>query len=86
VPQKSFGHLAARRIAGAENQYAAFVHSLAIQRIRAVAQAAPTICAAMNAGASWGRMPEKVSDAVRASVTAGFAKEVDAVNQYAAAT
>jgi hypothetical protein len=28
-------------------------------------------------------MPEKVSVAARASVTAGFAKEVEAVNQYA---
>jgi hypothetical protein len=29
-------------------------------------------------------MPANVSDAERASVTAGFAKEVEAVNQYAA--
>jgi hypothetical protein len=38
----------------------------------------------MNAGASAGRMPAKVSLAARASVTAGFANEVDEVNQYAA--
>jgi hypothetical protein len=81
MPQKSHGHLAARRITSAENQYAKFVHSCAIQRKRAVAQTAPTICAAMNAGASCARMPEKVSDTVRASVTAGLAKDVDAVNQ-----
>ena len=51
------------------------------QRNRTVAAAAPTICAAMNPGASAGRIPANVSVAERASVTAGFAKEVDAVNQ-----
>ena len=38
----------------------------------------------MKAGTSIGRIPAKVSLAERASVTAGFAKDVDAVNQYAA--
>ena len=38
----------------------------------------------MKPGASTGRMPAKVSLAVRASVTAGFANDVDDVNQYAA--
>ena len=38
----------------------------------------------MNGGASIGRMPAKVSLNVRAIVTAGFANEVDEVNQYAA--
>jgi hypothetical protein len=38
----------------------------------------------MNAGASAGRIPAKVSVAERASVTAGLANDVDAVNQYAA--
>jgi hypothetical protein len=38
----------------------------------------------MNPGASWSRIPLKVSLADLASVTAGFAKEVDAVNQYPA--
>ena len=38
----------------------------------------------MKAGASMGRMPAKVSEKDRATVTAGLAKEVDAVNQYAA--
>src|SRR6185369_1829796 len=46
-----------------------------------VAVAAPTSWAAMKAGTSRGRMPAKVSLADRASVTAGFAKDVDAVNQ-----
>jgi hypothetical protein len=34
----------------------------------------------MNAGASEGRMPANVSVAERASVTAGLANDVDAVN------
>ena len=51
------------------------------QRKSAVAAAAPRSCATMNAGASAGRMPAKVSVADRAKVTAGFANEVDAVNQ-----
>jgi hypothetical protein len=38
----------------------------------------------MNHGTSPGRMPAKVSLRQRAIVTAGFANEVDAVNQYAA--
>ena len=38
----------------------------------------------MNAGASSGRMPANVSERERATVIAGFAKEVEAVNQYAA--
>ena len=38
----------------------------------------------MNAGTSGGRMPVKVSVIARAMVTAGFANDVEAVNQYAA--
>jgi hypothetical protein len=38
----------------------------------------------MKTGTSAGRMPEKVFVSDRASVTAGFANEVEAVNQYAA--
>src|SRR5437762_11061510 len=49
-----------------------------------VAANAPNSCETMNAGASDGRMPAKVFVAARASVTAGFANDVDAVNQYAA--
>jgi len=51
------------------------------QRKRTVAPAAPTIWAITNPGASPGRIPANVSDAARASVTAGFANEVDYVNQ-----
>jgi hypothetical protein len=46
-----------------------------------VAAKAPAICATMNNGTSDGRIPAKVSDNERAIVTAGFANEVDAVNQ-----
>jgi hypothetical protein len=49
-----------------------------------VAANAPAICAAMNKGASAGRIPANVLDNDLAMVTAGLAKEVDAVNQYAA--
>ena len=38
-------------------------------------------CATMKPGASTGRMPAKVSVSDRAMVTAGLAKEVEAVNQ-----
>lgn len=38
----------------------------------------------MNAGASAGRMPANVSESERARVIAGFAKAVEAVNQYPA--
>ena len=37
----------------------------------------------MKPGRSAGRMPADVSQAARASATAGFANEVDAVHQYA---
>jgi hypothetical protein len=37
----------------------------------------------MKAGASAGRIPEKVLLAARAAVTAGFANDVEDVNQYA---
>jgi hypothetical protein len=51
---------------------------------KAVAIAAPTNCAVINPGTSIGRIPLKVSVAALASETAGFANDVDAVNQYAA--
>ncbi len=38
-------------------------------------------CARMKAGASVGLIPAKLSVRVRARVTAGLAKEVEAVNQ-----
>ncbi len=46
-----------------------------------VAAIAPASCATMNPGASAGRMPANVSEAARAMATAGFANEVEAVNQ-----
>src|SRR4029079_304548 len=54
-------------------------------RKRKVAAAAPAICATTNPGTSDGRIPANVSVSARANVTAGFANDVDAVNQYAAA-
>ena len=49
------------------------------------ARSAPTNCAAMNQTAEDGSMPAKVSVRVRPMVTAGLAKLVEEVNQYAAA-
>src|SRR5690349_5660804 len=54
------------------------------RRHKAPANAAAN-CAAINGRTSEGRMPAKVSLAALASVTAGFANDVEAVNQYAAA-
>src|SRR5262249_32617826 len=51
---------------------------------RANATAAPTSCAATNPGTHEGAMPANVSVSDRATVTAGFANDVDDVNQYAA--
>ena len=45
--------------------------------------AAPANCATTKPGMSSGRMPANVSVRPRANVTAGFANEVEAVNQYA---
>jgi hypothetical protein len=45
---------------------------------------APTICAATKAATFAGAIPENVLVRARATVTAGLANEVDAVNQYAA--
>ena len=42
---------------------------------------APTSCMRMNIGADDGLIPAKLSDIVRATVTAGLAKLVDDVNQ-----
>jgi hypothetical protein len=49
------------------------------------AEKPPANCATRNAGTSTGRIPANVSLKERAMATAGFAKDVDAVNQYAAA-
>ena len=47
---------------------------------------AATICAITNPGISAGAMPTNVFVRLRATVTAGFAKNVDDVNQYPATT
>jgi hypothetical protein len=51
---------------------------------RNVAARLPASCARTNARISAGRIPANVSLSDLAMVTAGFAKDVDAVNQYAA--
>ena len=51
------------------------------QRNGIVAVDAPASCATTKPGTSVGRMPAKVSVSDRATVTAGFANDVDAVNQ-----
>ena len=53
-------------------------------RMNSVATIAPAHCATINSGTSTGRIPENVLVSARATVTAGFANDVDAVNQYAA--
>ena len=44
----------------------------------------PTSCPMMKTGTEAGEMPAKLFDKLRATVTAGFANDVEAVNQYAA--
>src|SRR4029450_6557390 len=44
----------------------------------------PASWAAMKNRADVGAMPAKVSEKIRPTVTAGFAKDVELVNQYAA--
>ena len=51
---------------------------------RSTAASIPINCATINAGTPVGSIPAKVSDSDLANVTAGFAKDVDAVNQYVA--
>ncbi len=55
------------------------------KRASATANTAPVTCATTNAGTLDGLIPANVSLNVRATVTAGLAKLVDDVNQYAAA-
>jgi hypothetical protein len=50
-------------------------------RNSAVAATAPSNSATTKPGASAGRIPTKVSLAARAVVTAGFANDVEVVNQ-----
>ena len=51
------------------------------QSLASIATIAPTNCAAMNCKTPFGAIPAKVSDRARAIVTAGLAKDVEAVNQ-----
>ena len=68
-----------RRWLQAASDFSPFARSS--QRQVAQASAAPTNCMATNSGTSAGRMPAKVSEKPRAIVTAGLAKDVEAVNQ-----
>ncbi len=81
-------HHVARRAAGGvviDGDREVFAHSglssFNSQPNRSTAASAPTIWAAMKAGAEIGAIPAKVLDIDRAMVTAGFANDVDAVNQ-----
>ena len=67
------------RMSGATTGRAGIIH-----RNSTVAAAAPTNCAAIKPGTSTGRMPLNVFVAALARATAGFANDVEAVNQYAA--
>ena len=49
--------------------------------VRARPTSAPTIWAGMNASAELGAIPAKVSENMRPIVTAGFANDVELVNQ-----
>ncbi len=60
--------------------FVAFTAGFHIQRVSSTAAAMPAIWAT-NPGAFAGAIPANVSDSERASVTAGLAKDVDAVNQ-----
>jgi hypothetical protein len=51
------------------------------QRANSTAASIPASCAAINAMTPLGAIPAKVSEIERAIVTAGLAKDVDAVNQ-----
>ena len=63
----------------------ALVSNLGISQLnKNVAAIAPASCANTNNGTSTGRIPANVSENERAMVTAGFANDVDEVNQYAA--
>jgi len=59
------------------------IHALSVQSQRAnnVATAAPISWATTKAATPAGAIPEKVLDKARATVTAGFANDVEAVNQ-----
>ena len=73
--------LVALQLSDVAKRFVVYTNAAALQRSNAAAHAAPTSCAAMKPGASAGRIPANVSVSVRATVTAGFANEVDGVNQ-----
>ena len=61
-----------------------YVFSEKRNRHKNMADAAPASCARIKPGMSTGLMPENVFVKPRANVTAGFAKDVEEVNQKAA--
>jgi len=81
LAQKTSRHLRASGVVNAREDHGVHERSSFNQRNAAVAAAPPASWATMNPGASAGRMPANVSLAARASVTAGLANDVDAVNQ-----
>src|SRR5262245_33222632 len=92
VSQEALRHLTSGRVVGAQEQHPGGSHRTSEgseaggnnHRITATANTPAITCATMNPGTSTGRIPANESLTARASVTAGFANEVDAVNQYAA--
>ena len=77
----SLGRRLAAEAVGTALLLAAVVGSGIMAERLAGAALATASWAAMKAGASSGRIPAKLFVAARASVTAGFANEVEAVNQ-----
>src|SRR5262249_51705533 len=92
VVEEALRHLTPRRVVGAQEPHSRAGHRTSgasrsgrsSHRTTATAKAPPMTCATMNPGTSTGRIPANESLTARASVTAGFANDVDAVNQYAA--
>jgi hypothetical protein len=80
--EKRRGHLRTAGVVNAREKDG--LHEGKSHRNVAVAAPAPRSWTMMKPGASLGRMPANVSLAERARVTAGFANEVEDVNQYAA--
>src|SRR6185503_1369762 len=85
-PREPFCELAARRVRDAQKQHARLVTHVASRargnnhHVSTAASAPPTSCAPTNGPTSASRMPANVFVNERASVTAGFANDVDAVN------
>src|SRR5260370_16631727 len=92
VAEQAFRHLATRRVPGAQDEDALFLHTFPVltlswagssQRKNKTATTVAINCATMNAGESAGRIPAKASLAVRASATAAFATDLEALKLYA---